>query len=117
MTDNFSICFTPQFDIYPKECECKRVKFGLAELTKIMKSSTFSETPFYFSVTVGDTVYMLASATERDRSRWLIFIKNLAVCIYNLASSHSSHCLLVLILIDWLHPVLFVVHSVQKSAR
>eukprot|EP01032_Pedospumella_encystans_P022927 gene22927-25969_t len=67
-----------QFDIYPKECECKRVKFGLAELTKIMKSSTFSETPFYFSVTVGDTVYMLASATERDRSRWLIFIKNLA---------------------------------------
>ena len=55
------------------------MKFGLAELTKIMKNSTFSETPFYFSVTVQDTVYMLASATERDRSRWLIFIKNLAV--------------------------------------
>jgi hypothetical protein len=68
-----------QFDIFPKECECKRVKFGLAELTKVMKNSKFDETPFYFSVTIVDTVYMLASATERDRSRWLIFIKNLAV--------------------------------------
>jgi hypothetical protein len=70
-----------QFEIHPKECECKRVKFGLAELTKIMKNSTFSETPFYFSVTVQDSVYMLASATERDRSRWIIFIKNLAVSV------------------------------------
>ena len=68
-----------QFDIFPKECECKRVKFGLAELSKLMKNSNFSETPFHFSVTIQDKVYMLASATERDRSRWLIFIKNLAV--------------------------------------
>jgi hypothetical protein len=44
-----------------------------------MKNSKFDETPFYFSVNILDTVYMLASATERDRSRWLIFIKNLAV--------------------------------------
>jgi hypothetical protein len=68
-----------QFDIYPNECECRRVKFGLAELTKIMKNAKFSETPFYFSVTAQETTYMLASATERDRSRWLIFIKNLSV--------------------------------------
>lgn len=71
--------FVFQFDIFPKECECKRVKFGLAELTKMMKNSNFSETPIYFSITIVDTVYMLAAASERDRSRWLIFIKNLAV--------------------------------------
>lgn len=45
-----------------------------------MKTSKLSETPYFFSVTSRDKVYMLAASQEDVRSTWIKFIKNLAVC-------------------------------------
>lgn len=44
-----------------------------------MKNSKLDETPYFFTVTVLDSVYKLAASTEEERSRWIVFIKNLAV--------------------------------------
>lgn len=49
-----------------------------------MKNSNLSETPYFFSVTVLGKVHRLAASTEEERSRWIIFIKNLAVCLHHL---------------------------------
>jgi hypothetical protein len=74
-----------QFD-FESGSECRRVKFGLAELSKIMKNGVFAETPFFFSITVREDVFMFAAGHERERSKWLIFIKTLNVRI------PSVHC-------------------------
>lgn len=61
------------------ECECKIIKYGLAELSKLMKNSKLSETPFFFSIIASNTTYKLAASTEDERSKWIITIKSLAV--------------------------------------
>lgn len=67
-----------RFDIAEGECECKRVKFGLAELAKMKKYSNFTETPQYFSVTVVDTVHMFGASDENERAKWIKVIRTLA---------------------------------------
>ncbi len=64
------------------ETETKTVKFSLADLSKVMKSSKLSETPFFFSVTIQDKVYMLAAASEELRSSWIKSIRGLSVCTF-----------------------------------
>lgn len=64
------------------ETESKIVKFSLADLSKVMKASKLSETPFFFSVTVQDKVYMLAAGSEELRSSWIKSIRGLSVRIF-----------------------------------
>jgi hypothetical protein len=52
-----------------------------------MKISKLEETPYFFSVTVHEKVYMLASRTEQERSAWLRFIKDLVVSVNSLSAS------------------------------
>lgn len=74
----FTTIYT-QFEILVNECECKIIKYGLAELSKLMKNSKLSETPFFFSILASNTAYKLAASTEDERSKWIITIKSLAV--------------------------------------
>jgi len=61
------------------EFECKSVKFRIADLNKIMKTSKFTETPYFFCAKLRDKVYMLATIIEEDRVGWVRHMRNVAV--------------------------------------
>lgn len=71
-----------QFEIHTGECETKMVKFGLADLSRIVKSSQLEETPNFFSVTVQERVFMFGASSEQDRSNWVKIFKSLAVKLH-----------------------------------
>ena len=54
----------------------------------IMKSSssTMNETPHFFSLSIAGKTYMLGSASDDNRTKWMMFIKNITVR----SSSNSS---------------------------
>ena len=55
----------------------------------IMKSSnTMNETPHFFSLSIAGKTYMLGSASDDNRTKWMMFIKNITVS--NSSSSSSS---------------------------
>lgn len=55
------------------------MKFGLSDLSRILKSSHLEETPNFFSVTVQDNLYMFGASSEAERSSWVKFFRALSV--------------------------------------
>eukprot|EP00981_Chlorochromonas_danica_P007690 scaffold1869_cov163-Ochromonas_danica.AAC.2 len=67
-----------QFEINVQACDCKVVKYSIADLAKVMKVSKFDETPHFFSITVNNSrTYIVAAKTEQERSAWLRLIRDL----------------------------------------
>ena len=80
---NFPVsCFSTQFELFANETEVKNTKHGIQALSKIMKSSNLSVTPYFFSLTTKGQPYnslTLAAAKEEDRNRWIKAIKSATV--------------------------------------
>ena len=75
-----------QFDILPNECECKAIKFGLADLSKLMQRYKWAAAPHFFCVNIHGNTYLFAAMSEEDRTRWIVQIKSLSVTIFKFSS-------------------------------
>lgn len=70
-----------QINLPPGEIEVKQITMSLFALSKLMKTSEFTQTPYFFQVKLlaENIVYRLASASNADRTRWMESIRNVSV--------------------------------------
>ena len=68
----------------------------------IMKSSssTMNETPHFFSLSIAGKTYMLGSVSDDNRTKWMMFIKNITVRSSSNSSSYMYVCMYVCIYVS-----------------
>lgn len=68
-----------QFELLENQCNSKAVTLSFAALSRLLKSSTLPETPYFFNITACNQQYKMASAREEERSKWIKLVKKLGV--------------------------------------